>query len=51
MIKFTCQQPHERANKIRQGLDILNYRTNEYLRQFGLTVNNDMVVVSNFYNT
>uniref|UniRef100_U9UWV0 Piwi-domain-containing protein n=1 Tax=Rhizophagus irregularis (strain DAOM 181602 / DAOM 197198 / MUCL 43194) TaxID=747089 RepID=U9UWV0_RHIID len=45
MIKFTCQQPHERANKIRQGLDILNYRTNEYLRQFGLTVNNDMVVL------
>src|SRR6266511_770177 len=43
MIKFTCQPPHVRANKIRNGLDILDYRNNEYLRQFGLQVSNDMI--------
>ncbi|CAG8457935.1 8826_t:CDS:2 [Funneliformis mosseae] len=45
MIKFTCQQPHVRANKIMQGLDILNYRENEYMRQFGLQVSEEMAVV------
>ncbi|GBC02340.1 hypothetical protein RclHR1_04580008 [Rhizophagus clarus] len=45
MIKFTCLQPNDRANKIRQGVDLLNYRTNEYLRQFGLVINNDMAIL------
>ncbi|CAG8434696.1 7785_t:CDS:10 [Diversispora eburnea] len=45
MIRFTCQAPHLRANKIKQGVDILNYRGNEYLQQFGLVVSNDMAVV------
>uniref|UniRef100_A0A1D1YV71 Protein argonaute 1 n=1 Tax=Anthurium amnicola TaxID=1678845 RepID=A0A1D1YV71_9ARAE len=45
MIKFTCQQPQMRANKIRQGLDILNYRGNEYMQQFGMRVANEMTVV------
>ncbi|CAG8472825.1 17354_t:CDS:2, partial [Acaulospora colombiana] len=44
MIRFTCQSPHIRANKIRQGVEILNYRGNEYLQQFGVTVSNDMAV-------
>ncbi|CAG8629736.1 19317_t:CDS:10, partial [Gigaspora margarita] len=35
MIRFTCQPPHMRANKIKQGVEILNYRGNEYLQQFG----------------
>ncbi|CAG8794451.1 3251_t:CDS:2, partial [Racocetra fulgida] len=38
MIKFTCQNPNVRANKIRQGLNILDYRRNEYLQQFGMQV-------------
>src|SRR3954452_17497470 len=45
MIKFTCQPPTARANKIHQGLDILNYRQNEYMQQFGLNVSSDMAVV------
>ncbi len=45
MIKFTCQQPSARANKIKQGLEVLNYRQNEYMQQFGMTVSEDMVVV------
>ncbi|CAG8434509.1 675_t:CDS:2, partial [Scutellospora calospora] len=44
MIKFTCQPPHMRANKINQGVEILNYRGNEYLQQFGMNVSNDMIV-------
>ncbi|RIA98350.1 Piwi domain-containing protein [Glomus cerebriforme] len=45
MIKFTCQPPHDRANRIRKGVDLLNYRASEYLKQFGLTVSNDMIVL------
>ncbi|RGB28543.1 Piwi domain-containing protein [Rhizophagus diaphanus] len=45
MIKFTCQSPHLRANKIKQGVDILNYRKNEYLKQFGLEVASEMIVI------
>jgi hypothetical protein len=45
MIKFTCQSPYDRANKIRQGMDLLSYRTNEYFKQFGLTIGSDMIVV------
>ncbi|CAG8488744.1 11583_t:CDS:10 [Funneliformis caledonium] len=45
MIKFTCQSPHMRANKIKQGVDILSYRKNDYLKQFGLEVTNDMIVI------
>ncbi|CAG8461331.1 16740_t:CDS:10, partial [Acaulospora morrowiae] len=44
MIRFTCQPPYLRANKILQGVDTLNYRGNEYLQQFGVNVSNDMVV-------
>ncbi|CAB4422806.1 unnamed protein product [Rhizophagus irregularis] len=46
MIKFTCQQPSMRANKIRAGLDILNYRGNEYLQQFGMRISADMLLVN-----
>ena len=45
MIKFTVQPPNDRANKINQGLEILNYRQNEYMQQFGLQVSNEMAVV------
>ncbi|KAF9981230.1 hypothetical protein BGZ65_004181 [Modicella reniformis] len=43
MIKHTCQQPHIRANKIKEGLDIVNYHENEYMRSFGVEVSTEMV--------
>uniref|UniRef100_A0A1D1YXN1 Protein argonaute-3 n=1 Tax=Anthurium amnicola TaxID=1678845 RepID=A0A1D1YXN1_9ARAE len=46
MIKFTCQPPNVRANKIRTGLDILNYRGNEYLQNFGMRISNEMATVN-----
>ncbi|GBB93582.1 hypothetical protein RclHR1_00220016 [Rhizophagus clarus] len=46
MIKFTCLNPVVRANKIRSGLDTLNYRNNEYLLQFGMRISTDMAVVN-----
>ncbi|GES81009.1 piwi domain-containing protein [Rhizophagus clarus] len=45
MIKFARQNPSLRANMINEGLNILNYRNNEYLRQFGMDISNDMAVV------
>jgi eukaryotic translation initiation factor 2C len=50
MMNFTRQNPTIRANKIQEGLNILNYRRNEYLQQFGMSISTDMTVVSlNFY--
>ncbi|OAQ24024.1 Piwi-domain-containing protein [Linnemannia elongata AG-77] len=45
MIKFTCQPPQVRANKIKDGLQILNYHENEFLNDFGMRVANEMVQV------
>jgi eukaryotic translation initiation factor 2C len=45
MMKFTRQNPNVRANKIHDGLNILNYKGNEYLKQFGMEVSRDMAVV------
>ncbi|CAG8522996.1 5713_t:CDS:10 [Ambispora gerdemannii] len=42
MIKFTCQAPTLRANKIKQGVEILNYRENKYLAPFFLKISNEM---------
>ncbi|KAF9362098.1 hypothetical protein BGX34_006708 [Mortierella sp. NVP85] len=42
MIKHTCQPPNVRANKIKDGLAILKYRENEYLRSFGVEVSSEM---------
>ncbi|CAB4481807.1 unnamed protein product [Rhizophagus irregularis] len=46
MIKFTCQPPNARANKIQAGLEILDFRNNEFLREFGMRISNDMMVVN-----
>ncbi|CAB5182549.1 unnamed protein product [Rhizophagus irregularis] len=46
IIKFTCRPPSVWANKILASLNILNYRDNEYLKQFGMEVSNDMAVVN-----
>ncbi|KAG0048957.1 Eukaryotic translation initiation factor 2C [Gryganskiella cystojenkinii] len=42
MIKFTCQPPSARANKIKDGLQILSYKDNEFIKGFGLKISNDM---------
>jgi hypothetical protein len=44
MIKFTCQSPQSRADKIRQGIEILDYRQNEYMQQFGFCASNEMTI-------
>ncbi|CAG8442443.1 2214_t:CDS:2 [Diversispora eburnea] len=46
MIKFTCQQPHMRANKINQGIKLLNYHENEQMKQFHMQVANEMKVTN-----
>ncbi|CAB5302952.1 unnamed protein product [Rhizophagus irregularis] len=46
MMNFTRQNPTIRANKIQEGLNILNYRRNEYLQQFGMSISTDMTVVN-----
>ncbi|PKC01525.1 Piwi-domain-containing protein [Rhizophagus irregularis] len=46
IFRFTCQPPNVRANKISQGLSILDYQNNEYLKQFGMEVSNNMTVVN-----
>ncbi|KAI8371592.1 Piwi domain-containing protein [Radiomyces spectabilis] len=46
MIKFTCQKPNVRANKINNGLQLLEYRNNPYLQQFGMSVKPEMAMVN-----
>ncbi|CAO3703942.1 unnamed protein product [Rhizopus stolonifer] len=46
MIKFTCQKPHVRANKVQQGMSLLKYRENPYMQQFGVSVKNEMSVIN-----
>lgn len=45
MIKFTCQKPSVRANKINDGFQLLKYKDNEYMQQFGMTVKPEMTIV------
>ncbi|KAF9193168.1 Eukaryotic translation initiation factor 2C [Haplosporangium sp. Z 11] len=46
MIKFTCQPPHIRANKIKEGLKILQYQENQFLKDFGMKVATEMATVN-----
>ncbi|CAG8663706.1 17322_t:CDS:10 [Rhizophagus irregularis] len=46
MTNFARQNPTIRANRIQTGLNILNYQNNEYLKQFGIEVSNNMAVVN-----
>ncbi|GBB98146.1 hypothetical protein RclHR1_03150009 [Rhizophagus clarus] len=45
MIKFTCQHPNIRSNKIKTGFGMLNYRENEQMSQFKMEVSNEMITV------
>ncbi|KAI8098878.1 Piwi domain-containing protein [Halteromyces radiatus] len=46
MIKFTCQKPNVRANKINQGVNLLKYKDNPYIQQFGVNVKSDMAMIN-----
>ncbi|KAJ1553663.1 hypothetical protein HK405_007273, partial [Cladochytrium tenue] len=46
MIKFTCQPPHVRSNKISAGITILQQRDNEYLNEFGVQIGHEMAIVN-----
>lgn len=46
MIKFTCQKPNVRANKINEGINLLQYKSNPYLQQFGVTVKPEMAMIN-----
>ncbi|KAI9314758.1 Piwi domain-containing protein [Dichotomocladium elegans] len=46
MIKFTCQKPSVRASKINHGFNMLQYKNNPYIEQFGMTVKPEMTTIS-----
>ncbi|KAJ3021872.1 argonaute 1 [Thoreauomyces humboldtii] len=46
MIKFTCQPPHVRSNKISAGITLLQQRDNEYLREFGVQIGHEMSIIN-----
>ncbi|KAH6567126.1 hypothetical protein BASA60_009173 [Batrachochytrium salamandrivorans] len=46
MIKFTCQPPHVRSNKISAGVTLLQQHDNDYLRDFGVEINHEMATVT-----
>ncbi|KAJ3223159.1 argonaute 1 [Chytriomyces hyalinus] len=46
MIKFTCQPPHVRSNKISAGITILQQRDNEYLNEFDVSIGHEMAIVN-----
>lgn len=45
MIKFTTLNPAARANEIKKGLQLLNYKDCKFLKEFGMKISNEMAVV------
>ncbi|TPX39954.1 hypothetical protein SeMB42_g06174 [Synchytrium endobioticum] len=45
MIKFTCQPPQTRSAKIGTGIQILQQRDIEYLREFQVDISHEMVTI------
>ncbi|KAF9165771.1 eukaryotic translation initiation factor 2C, 3 [Actinomortierella ambigua] len=45
MLKFMGLNPTDRANRIRKGVQLLNYEGNEYIREFGMEIDTNMVKV------
>jgi eukaryotic translation initiation factor 2C len=43
MIKFTCLNPSIRSNKIRNAIDFMNYKDNEYLKVFDIKIGRDFI--------
>ncbi|GBC10173.1 hypothetical protein RclHR1_00940014 [Rhizophagus clarus] len=45
MIGYARKVPFVRCDKIRNSINTLNYKSDEYLQEFGMSVSNDMTVV------
>ncbi|KAF9906622.1 hypothetical protein EC991_000423 [Linnemannia zychae] len=45
MIRFAALRPHDRENSIKNGLRVLDYGHNEFHKNFGLTVSNEVGTV------
>ncbi|KAG0005891.1 Eukaryotic translation initiation factor 2C [Entomortierella chlamydospora] len=45
MIKFTSQPPAARANNIKDGVKLLNYEDNEFIKDFGMKISNEMATI------
>ncbi|KAG0022022.1 hypothetical protein BGZ81_008706 [Podila clonocystis] len=45
MSKFTFQNPTARVNTLKTGLKMLSYRDNEYLKDVGMAISEDMVQI------
>ncbi|KAG0230941.1 hypothetical protein BGW42_000592 [Actinomortierella wolfii] len=45
MLAFACKPPGERQRAIQQGLQLLNYRDNDYMKEFGMKVAQEMARV------
>lgn len=45
MIKFTTLNPTARANEIKKGLQLLNYKDSKFLKEFGMKISDEMAVV------
>ncbi|KAH9023196.1 argonaute-like protein [Lactarius hengduanensis] len=43
ILEFSTMRPRERYDNIREGLSVLEYGQSEYVRQFGMTVSNDLM--------
>lgn len=46
MIRFTCQPPHVRSNKISNGFNLLLTQDNEYLQDFNVRLGREMATVN-----
>lgn len=46
MIRFTCQPPHVRSNKVSNGFNLLLTQDNEYLQDFNVTIGREMATVN-----
>ncbi|KAJ3183568.1 hypothetical protein HDU85_001997 [Gaertneriomyces sp. JEL0708] len=46
MIRFTCQPPHIRSNKVSSGFNLLLTQDNEYLEDFNVKIGREMATVN-----
>ncbi|KAF8268490.1 argonaute-like protein [Lactarius quietus] len=46
ILEFSTMRPRERFASIREGLNVLEYGQSEYVRQFGMTVSDELMSVN-----
>ncbi|KAI8591999.1 Piwi domain-containing protein [Geranomyces variabilis] len=46
MIRFTCQPPHVRSNKVSNGFNLLLTQDNKYLQDFNVSIGREMATVN-----